>query len=359
VAAVTIGTDVELAAGIAAGAAVTDRSAAPRLTGRQKAAVLLVSLGSQNAAEVLGHLSDREVEAISAEIAGLKKVRPETSAAVMQELAETVLARDQVSVGGIDYAREVLEQLLGSSRADEIIGALVAQNELRPFDFLRRTPPDQIAAFLTDEAPQIVSLVVAHLPPSVASRVLAEMPGERQGDIAFRIARMTETNPDVVRDVERGLRQKLSNVLNQEFKAVGGVDALADLLNQAGRSTERNVLGVVAEMDSELAEEIRQRLFTFEDIVELSDRDIQLILREVDNKDLTLALRGVPDPVRDRLLSNMSQRAAATLHEDLDAMPPQKRHVVEEAQSKIVGVVRKLEEAGILTLSPGDAEEEV
>ena len=352
-------TDIELAAGVAVGAAVSDRNAVPRLTGRQKAAVLLVSLGPERAAEVLGHLSEREVEAISAEIASLKKVKPETSAVVMQELAETVLARDQVSVGGIDYAREMLEQLLGSSRADEIIGALVAQNELRPFDFLRRTPPDQIAAFLTDEAPQIVALVVAHLPPSVASRVLSEMSGERQGDIAFRIARMAETNPEVVRDVERGLRQKLSNVLNQEFQAVGGVDAIAELLNQAGRSTERNVLTVVADMDSELAEEIRQRLFTFEDITNLSDRDIQLILREVDNKDLGLALRGVPDAVRDRLLANMSQRASQTLREDLEAMPPQKRHVVEEAQSKIVAVVRRLEDAGQLSLSPGDAEEEV
>ena len=352
-------TDMELAAGVAVGAAASDRAAVPRLTGRQKAAILLVSLGPERAAEVLGHLSEREVEALSGEIAGLKKIKPETSAVVMQELAETVLARDQVSVGGIDYARQMLENLLGTSRAEEIIGALVAQNELRPFDFLRRTPPDQIAAFLTDEAPQIVALVVAHLPPSVASRVLAEMPGERQGDIAFRIARMAETNPEVVRDVERGLRQKLSNVLNQEFQAVGGVDAIADLLNQAGRSTERNVLTVVADLDSELAEEIRQRLFTFEDIVELSDRDIQLILREVENKDLGLALRGVPDAVRERMLTNMSQRAAQTLVEDLEAMPPQKRHVVEEAQSKVVAVVRRLEEAGQLTLSPGDAEEEV
>ena len=352
-------TDMELAAGIAVGAAVSDRSTVPRLSGRQKAAILLVSLGPERAAEVLGHLSEREVEAISAEIASLKKIKPETSAVVMQELAETVLARDQVSVGGIDYARQMLENLLGSSRAEEIIGALVAQNELRPFDFLRRTPPDQIAAFLTDEAPQIVALVVAHLPPSVASRVLAEMSGERQGDIAFRIARMAETNPEVVRDVERGLRQKLSNVLNQEFQAVGGVDALADLLNQAGRSTERNVLTVVSDLDSELAEEIRQRLFTFEDIVNLSDRDIQLILREVDNKDLGLALRGVAESVRDRVLANMSQRAAQTLVEDLEQMPPQKRHVVEESQSKIVAVVRRLEEAGQLSLSPGDAEEEV
>ena len=350
--------DIELAAGVAAGAALTE-PARVRLTGRQKAAVLLVSLGSERAAEVLGHLSEREVEALSAEIAQLKKIKPETSAAVMQELAETVLARDQVTVGGIDYAREMLEQLLGPARANEIIGALVAQNELRPFDFLRRTPPEQIAGFLEDEAPQIAALVVAHLAPTTASGVLARMPPERQGDIAFRIARMAETNPEVVRDVERGLRQKLANVLNQEFQAVGGVDAIAEMLNQAGRSTERTVLTAVADRDFELAEEIRQRLFTFEDIVKLSDRDIQMILREVENKDLALALRGVAENVRDRLLANMSQRASQTLLEDLEAMPPQKRHVVEEAQSKVVAVVRQMEEAGTLTLSAGDAEEEV
>jgi flagellar motor switch protein FliG len=338
-----------------------DRAALRGLSGRQKAAIFLISLGSTRAAEILKHLSEREVEAISAEMANMWRVKAETTQAVIADLAETFKSRDAFALGGPEYAREVLEHLLGPERAEEIVGALIAQAELRPFDFLRRTPPEQIVTFLSDEAPQTVALVVASLNTNLGARVLAGLPPEQQAEVAVRIATMSETNPGVVEDVERGLRQKLANVMTQEFSSAGGVDSLAEILNRTGRSTERNVLQAIQEHDTELADEIRQRLFTFDDITILSDRDIQLVMREVDQKDLALALRGVPDTVRERIFANMSQRGAEMLREDLESSAPQRRAVVEEAQGRIVGAVRRLEDAGAITIGRGgeDPEEEV
>lgn len=335
-------------------------SAAANLSGRQKAAVLLISLGTERAANILKHLSEREVESLSAEMAALWRVRPETSAAVQAEVSERI-TRDATGVGGPEYAREVLEHLVGPERAEEIIGSVTTKPESRPFEFLRRTPPEQVVAFLKDESPQTVALVVASVHSSLAARVLSELPPELQADVALRIATMSETNPDVIRDIEEGLRHKLANVVGQEFAAAGGVDALAEILNRAGRSTERNVVGAINDRDEQLAEEIRQRLFTFEDLVILQDRDLQLVLREVDQKDLQLALRGVDEALVEKLLSNMSQRGAEMLREDMAASQPQRKAVVEEAQGKIVAAVRRLEDAGALVIRRGGedgAEEE-
>jgi flagellar motor switch protein FliG len=328
------------------------------LNGRQKAAVLLISLGTEKAASILKHLSEREVESLSAEVAALWRVRPETSAAVMEEVAARVQERDAPGVGGPDYAREVLEHLLGAERADEIVGALTVKAESRPFEFLRRTPPEQVSAFLKDESPQTIALVVASVHTSLAARVLGELPAELQAEVALRIATMKETNPDVIRDIEQGLRHKLANVVTQEFSTAGGVDALAEILNRAGRSTERNVVGAIGDRDTGLAEEIRSRLFTFEDLIILQDRDLQLVLREVDQKELQLALRGVDTNVVEKILANMSQRGAEMLREDMAASAPQRKAVVEEAQGKIVAAVRRLEDAGALVIRRGAEEEE-
>lgn len=332
---------------------VVARSGAAGLTGRQKAAVFLITIGTTRAAEVLKYLSEREIEAISAEMASLWRVKAETADAVVQELAERFETQDEFAMGGPDFAREVLVHLLGETRAEEILGQITAQAELRPFDFLRRTPPEQIATFLADEAPQTIALVVASLHTTLGAKVLGCLPPEIQANVAMRIAMMEDTNPGVVEDVERGLRLKLSNVLTQEFSQAGGVDSLAELLNRAGRSTERTVLEAIAETDGELADEIRQKLFTFDDIVVLNDRDIQLLLREVDQKDLGLALRGVSDEVKDTIFRNMSTRGAEMLQEDLDTGKPQRRSVVEEAQSRIVGAIRRLEDAGAITIGRG------
>jgi flagellar motor switch protein FliG len=332
---------------------LVSRSGAAGLTGRQKAAVFLITIGTARAADVLKFLSEREIEALSAEMASLWRVKADTADSVVQELAERFDSQNEFAMGGPEFAREVLEHLLGATRAEEILGQITAQAELRPFDFLRRTPPEQIATFLADEAPQTIALVVASLHATLGAKVLAGLAPEIQVNVAMRIATMEDTNPGVVEDVERGLRLKLSNVLTQEFSQAGGVDSLAELLNRAGRSTERTVLEAIAETDGELADEIRQKLFTFDDIVLLSDRDIQLLLREVDQKDLGLALRGVSDEVKDTIFRNMSTRGSEMLQEDLDTGKPQRRSVVEEAQSRIVGAIRRLEDAGAITIGRG------
>jgi flagellar motor switch protein FliG len=332
---------------------LVSRSGAGGLTGRQKAAVFLITIGTSRAADVLKFLSEREIEALSAEMASLWRVKADTADSVVQELAERFDSQNEFAMGGPEFAREVLEHLLGATRAEEILGQITAQAELRPFDFLRRTPPEQIATFLADEAPQTIALVVASLHATLGAKVLAGLAPEIQVNVAMRIATMEDTNPGVVEDVERGLRLKLSNVLTQEFSQAGGVDSLAELLNRAGRSTERTVLEAIAETDGELADEIRQKLFTFDDIIVLADRDIQLLLREVDQKDLGLALRGVSDEVKDTIFRNMSNRGSEMLQEDLDTGKPQRRSVVEEAQSRIVGAIRRLEDAGAITIGRG------
>lgn len=330
--------------------------AAGTLTGRRKAAVLLVALGPERAADVLAHLDEREVSDLSSEMAALRRVPAETTHAVLEELAERVTAPDEAIIGGTDFAREVLERRLGKERAAELLDRL-AGPEPRPFQFLRNTPPEQVAAFLGEEAPQTIAIVVASLPSSVAARVLAELPKGQQAEVALRIATMTETNPSVVRDLERAVKEKLSAILDQELTAAGGVQSLAEILNQAGRSTERHVLQAMAETDGPLAEEVRQRIFTFDDIEHLADRDIQVLLRDVDSKDLAVALRGAPPDLQEKLLANLSARGAQMLKEDMEVMPPQRKAAVDEAQSKIVRAARVLDDAGTITIRQGEEEE--
>ncbi|HUA04105.1 MAG TPA: flagellar motor switch protein FliG [Solirubrobacteraceae bacterium] len=324
------------------------------LKGRKKAAVLLVSLGPDRAAEVFKHLRDEEIETLSLEMAKLQRVDPLTQASVLEELAATVEAYDSLLAGGVDYAREVLERALGPERALEIIGRLSSVIEMRPFEFLRRTPAEQLVTFLRNESPQTVALVVANLHTTLASQVLSNLPSSEQAEIAVRIARMGETSPDVVKQVESVMKKKLDSVVQQEYSSAGGIKSLAEILNHTDRSTERNVLDSLTEADEELAAEVRRLLFVFEDIVKLDDRSIQLVLREADQKDLALALRGVNDDVKERILSNMSERGATMLVEEMAYQPPQRKRVVEEAQGRIVAIVRKLEEAGALVLSRGE-----
>jgi flagellar motor switch protein FliG len=324
------------------------------LTGLQKAAVLLVAIGEERAGEIFRQLGDSEVEALSLEIAKARKVPTETCREIINEAVETVLAEDYIAEGGVEYARNVLERSLGSVRAEEIIGRLAATIERRPFEFLRRTPAEQIHVFLRSESPQTIALVVANLHTSLAAQVLSLLDPSDQAEVARRVAVMAETRPEVVAEVESVMRGKLSSVVGQEYAAaVGGVKSLADILNNADRTTERNVLDELAKTNGELAEEIRLLLFTFEDVVKLDDRSIQMILKEVDQKDLAIALRGVPDEVRNRIFSNMSERGAELLKEEIDFQPPQRRRIIEEAQGRIVSVVRRLEEGGKITIQRG------
>jgi flagellar motor switch protein FliG len=330
-----------------------------RLPGREKAAVLLVSLGPDRAAEVFRHLKDEEIEALSLEMAKTRQVPMDTSEAVWTELVETVMAEAYVAEGGVEYARAVLERSLGSDRASELIGRLSATIERRPFEFLRRSSPEQIFAFLRNEAPQTIALVIANLHTALAAEVLSQLPAEQQAEVALRVGTMTEISPDVTRDVESVLRQKLSNVVTQEYSSAGGVKSLADILNQSDRTTERNVLDSLAERSAELADEVRMLLFTFEDIVKLDDRSIQLVLKDVDAKDLGLALRGVNEETKGRIFANMSERGAEMLREEMEFQPAQKRSVVEEAQGRIVGAIRRLEESGAIVISRGGDEDQM
>ena len=324
-----------------------------KLRGAQKAAVLLLAMGEEQAGRIFQHLSEGEIEALSLEIAKAQRVPFEVTTSVVHEAVETVLAEQYISEGGVEYARAVLERSLGPERAEEIINRLAATIERRPFEFLRRTPPEQIYVFLRNEAPQTVALVVANLHTNLAAQVLSQLPPEEQAEVASRIATMNETRPEVVQRVESVMRQKLSNVISQDYASAGGVAALADILNHADRPTERNVLDQLAQANAELAEEIRLLLFTFEDVVKLDDRSIQMVLKEVDQKDLAIALRGVSEDVRGRIFKNMSERGADLLREEIEFQPPQRRRIVEEAQGRVVGIVLRLEEAGAITLARG------
>jgi flagellar motor switch protein FliG len=323
------------------------------LKGIEKAAILLVAIGEERASEIFRYLGDAEVEALSLEIAKSRKVPTDISRSVIGEAVETVLAEDYIAEGGVDYARSILERSLGATRAEELIGRLSATIERRPFEFLRRTPPEQIHVFLRNEAPQTIALVIANLHTTLAAQVLSYLEPEEQAEVARRVAKMAETRPEVVSQVESVMRQKLSNVIAQEYAAAGGVKSLADILNHSDRTTERNVLDELAKSEAELAEEVRLLLFTFEDVVKLDDRSIQMVLKEVDQKDLAIALRGVSEDVRGRIFSNMSERGAELLREEIEFQPPQRKRVIEEAQGRVVGVVRRLEEAGAVVLSRG------
>jgi flagellar motor switch protein FliG len=330
-----------------------------RIGGRRKAAVLMAALGAERAAEVIQHLRQEEIESLSLEMTKLGAIEEQITEAILGELAAAA-GTDSLGdvVGGTEFAREVLERALGPERAEELLARLASANEARSFEFLSRTPPEQIVGFLRTEAPQTVALVIANLHTTLAAQVLARLPDAIQPDIALRIARMGETSPSVIQQVEEVIRQKLTTVVEQEYSSAGGAKALADILNHADRSTERAVLDHLAATDSELAEEVRRMLFVFEDIVTLEDRAIQQVLREANQKDLVLALRGVPEAVKEKLLANMSERGAAMLLEEMEVQQPQRRRDVEAAQGRIVAVVRRLEEAGTIVLSTGDGEGE-
>ncbi|MGA2470937.1 MAG: flagellar motor switch protein FliG [Solirubrobacteraceae bacterium] len=328
-----------------------------RMPGPRKAAVLLVALGAERAASVFRHLREEEIENVAMEMARLTNVDATASAAVYEELAVTIQAREQAASGGVEYAREVLAQAVGGDRAAAIIGRLQTVIERRPFEFLRRIPAEQIVGFLRNEAPQTIALVVASLHSTLAAEVIGYLSEAEQAEIALRIARMGETSPETVRQVENVMRQKVAMVVQQDFTTAGGVKSLAEILNQADRATERNVLESLTSIDEELGEEVRRLLFVFEDIAKLDDRAIQLILREADQKDLALALRGVGEEVRTRILANMSERGAKMLLEEMEFQPPQRKRVVEEAQSRIVAIVRRLEEADAVIIGRNDGDD--
>ncbi|MBU0899638.1 flagellar motor switch protein FliG, partial [bacterium] len=268
------------------------------LTGRQKAATLLVTLGSASSAKVFKHLRDEEIEQITLEIARLPKVESDTRKEVMKEFQQMLMAQEFIAQGGIEYAREILEQALGSEKAVSVINRLISSLEVKPFDFIRKTEPTQLLSFIQNEHPQTIALILSYLPAESASSILSSLPSEIQSDVTRRIAFMDRTSPDVLREIERVLEKKLSSFIGQNVSAVGGVAAVVEMLNNADRATEKAILESLTEDDPELVEEIKKRLFVFEDITMLDDRSIQRVLREVDIPALALALKGVDETIK-------------------------------------------------------------
>jgi flagellar motor switch protein FliG len=325
------------------------------VSGARKAAVLMAGLGSERAANVLQRLREEEIENLSTELARLRSVRAETTDFVFSEMAAAGAAPAE---GGIDFAREVIERALGPERAAELLGKIAGPAEARPFEFLRRVPVERIATLLRSESHQMIALVLANLPTNLAAPVLGKLPEPMQPDIALRIARMGETTAAVIEQLENALRQRLNAASDREYAVAGGTKALAGILNHADRTLERNVLENLAGSDKELADQVRGMLFVFEDLVKLEERAVQQVLREVDQKDLVLALRGAPEEVKEVVLANMSERGAAMLKEEMEIQPPQRKSDIDAAQSRIVAVVRRLEEAGTIVVGAEEEGEE-
>lgn len=331
--------------------------AAEEISGLRKAAILLVSLGSELSAEIFKHLNDQEVEKLSLEIARIDAVEPEQRQAVLEEFNEMLRAQEYISQGGMDTAQDILEKALGSNQAKDVIDRLTTSQEVRPFDFIRQAEPEHILNFIQEEHPQTIALVLAYLDPETSSEIMQQLPMEIQADVSKRIALMDRTSPEMIREVERVLERKLSSLVNEEYAATGGIEAIVEMLNSADRGTEKSILESLEEDDPELAEEIRRQLFVFEDITQLSDQDVQTVLREVDQEELTLALKAVEEDVKEKVFGNMSKRAASMVREELEYMGPVRVSDVEEAQQQIVNVIRRLEEEGQIVVVRGGEEE--
>ncbi|KGK90354.1 flagellar motor switch protein FliG [Desulfosporosinus sp. HMP52] len=330
---------------------------AQALNGIQKAAILMIALGSENSANVVKHLGDQEIEQLTLEMANVGKISPEQRDHVVDEFYQMCMANDYISQGGIDYARDVLERALGETRAFEIISRLSTSLKMRPFDLVRRTDPKQLFSFIQGEHPQTIALIMTHLPVEKAATLLASLSADRQADVAKRIATMGRTSPEVLKEIEKVLERKISSLAPTDYTASGGIQSIVDVLNRTDQGTVKVVMDSLEVEDPDLAEQIKRQMFVFEDIVMLDDRGIQLVLRDVETKDLGLALKGSNPEVAQKIMANMSSRASQMLKDDMEFMGPVRLRDVEEAQQRIVKVIRKLEESGAIVISRGGSDE--
>ena len=327
------------------------------LQGIQKAAILLIALGPEKSASIFKHLKEDDIEELTLEIANTRSVTPQVKEEIIDEFYEVCLAQQYIAEGGISYAKELLEKALGSEKALNVIGKLTASLQVKPFEFIRKTDPSQLLNFIQDEHPQTIALILSYLPASQSSMIISALPPDRQSDVAKRIAVMDRTSPDVVKDVEKILESKLSSLVNQDYTIIGGVDAVVEILNSVDRGTEKHIMETLEIEEPELADEIRKKMFVFEDILLLDDRAIQRVLRDVENNDLALALKSANEQVQNTIFNNLSKRLAAMIKEDMEYMGPVRMKDVEEAQQKIVNVIRKLEDAGEIVISRGGGDE--
>ncbi|WP_435768369.1 flagellar motor switch protein FliG [Nocardioides sp. SYSU DS0651] len=333
-------------------------SSALATLGVRKAAILLIQLGKDRAAQVMAHLDDTEVENISAEIARLDAVSAAETEQVLTEFRDLATAHAHITQGGFGFAQQLLEQSLGPERAKEIMERLHAAAVQMPFQFLHRADPAQLRSFIADEHPQVIALVLAHMPADKASMLLGGLPAHQQAVVAHRIAVMDRTSPEIVRTVESVLERKLSSMLQPaEVSRVGGVDPLVNIINRSDRPTERQIVEGLEGLDPSLADEVKSRMFMFEDIVGLDDRSVQQVLRQVDTAELALALKGVSDAVRSKITGNLSERAAENLLEEVDLLGAVRLAQVEEAQQSVIRTIRQLEEQGQIMVRRGNDDE--
>ncbi len=327
------------------------------LNGIQRAAILLIALGPEKSAAVFKHLKEEEIEELTLEIANTRSVSPKLKESVLNEFYQVCLAQQYIAEGGIGYAKELLEKALGEEEAQNVITKLTASLQVRPFEFVRKTDPSQLLNFIQDEHPQTIAMILSYLTAAQAALIIGSLPPEKQADVAKRIAMMDRTSPDVIKEVERVLERKLSSLVNQDYTIVGGVDAIVAILNTVDRSTEKHIMESLEIEEPELADEIRKKMFVFEDILLLDDRAIQRVLRDVDNNDLGIALKAANEEVQNVIFKNLSKRLATMIKEDMEFMGPVRMKDVEEAQQKIVGIIRKLEETSEIVISRGGGDE--
>lgn len=327
------------------------------ITGIQKAAVLLIALGPERSSQIFKHLKDDEIEQLTLEIANTKSIPSELKDEVIEDFYEICLAQQYIAEGGIAYAKELLDKALGEDKARDVIGRLTASLQVRPFEFVRKADASQLLNFIQDEHPQTIALILSYLPASQAAAVVSALAPEKQADVAKRIAMMDRTSPDVIKEVERVLERKLASLVNQDYTIVGGVDSIVNILNTVDRSTEKHIMENLEIEEPELADEIRRKMFVFEDILILDNRSIQTVLREVDNNELAVALKNANEDVQQVIFDNLSSRLATMIKEDMEFMGPVRLKDVEEAQQKIVNIIRKLEDSGEIVISRGGGDE--
>src|SRR5579884_1646490 len=323
------------------------------MKGRQKAAALLIALGPEISAEVLKHFKETDIETLTFEIFQLEKISEETKGQVLEECYHMAVARDFITSGGAEYARDMLVRALGKEKAQEVIERMAAARRPSRFSFVRESDPAQLAQFMNNEHPQTVALILSHLPPQLAAQTMGQLPPEVRTEVALRIATMDRTPPEVVEQVEEVLKRKLSSVISRDFTSVGGTQFLVNILASVDRGTEKQILEYLDEANSELATEVRKLMFVFDDLSKLDDRSLQRVLREVDSKDLSLAMRGTGEELQERIFRNQSTRAAQALREEMEIGGPVRLRQVEEAQQRIVTIVRRLEDSEEIVVQRG------
>ncbi len=337
--------------------AAQSSSAVTDLDGVQKAAILLITIGPEKASTVFKHLKEDEIEQLTLEIANTRSVSPAQKEAVLEEFYEVCLAQQYIAEGGIGYAKDLLQKALGDDKAAQVLGKLTASLQVRPFEFIRKTEASQILNFIQDEHPQTIALILSYLSSQQAAAIISALTPDKQTDVAKRIAMMDRTSPDVIKEVENILEQKLSSLVSQDYTIVGGVDSVVEVLNTVDRGTEKHIMENLEIEEPELADEIRKKMFVFEDILMLDDRSIQRVLREVENSELAVALKNANEEVQNVIFNNMSSRLADMIREDMEYMGPVRLKDVEEAQQKIVNVIRKLEDSAEIVISRGGGDE--